>query len=93
MSANDLETVLEENAVLRRECGRIAAKCDKAREERDQAIRERDEARRLACGALASGGWDVFAEPDDSGANRGRDLLMRDQADERKWDCFREPTK
>jgi hypothetical protein len=50
---------------------------------------ERDEARRLACGALASGGWDVFAEPDDWGANLGRDLLMRDQADERKWDCFK----
>ena len=51
---------------------------------------ERDEARRLACGALASGGWDLFAKPEDWGVDRGRDLCMRDQADERGWDCFKE---
>ena len=57
--------------------------------ERDEAIRERDEARRLACGALASGGWDLFANPDDWGVDRGRDLCMRDFAAERNWDCFK----
>ena len=57
-----------------------------------QLRKERDAARRLACGALASGGWDLFAKPDDWGVDRGRDLCMRDQADERNWDCFKEET-
>ena len=73
MSANDLATVLEENAILRRECGRIATKCDEAREERDEAIRERDEARRWFCRAgfkteraarakASKRNWDCFNE-------------------------------
>lgn len=63
--------------------------CTKLIAERDEARRERDEARRLACGALASGGWDLFANPDDWGVDRGRDLCMRDFAAERNWDCFK----
>jgi len=71
MSENDLATVLEENAVLRREIGRICAKCDEASEKRDAAIIERDEARRWFCRAgersektarawARKRGWDCF---------------------------------
>ena len=66
-----------------------ATEIDQLRETLERVTKERDEARRLACGALASGGWDLFANPDDWGVDRGRDLCMRDFAEERKWDCFK----
>ena len=58
--------------------------------QRDEALRERDEARRLACGALATGGHDLLNDPylfkDD-----GRIFMAHDEASARSWDCFEEP--
>jgi len=72
----------------------FAANTEAARLEGElkQVTKERDAARRLACGALATGGWDIFATPDDWSIDRGRDLFMRDFADERNWDCFKQAT-
>lgn len=81
MSASDLATVLEENAILRRECGRIAAKCDEAREERDEAIRERDEARREACLQKAE-------RMKLLGHSKPVQYLADSEAYQRAWDCF-----
>ena len=57
-------------------------------EELEHVTRERDEARRLACGALASGGSDLLNDPylfkDD-----GRIFMAHDEASARGWDCFK----
>lgn len=86
MSANDLATVLEENAILRRECGRIAAKCDEAREERDAAIRERDEARREACARTAE-------NLSLLGSSVRLSTLRVEHAARRGWHCFKDETQ
>ena len=65
-----------------------ATEIDQLRETLERVTKERDAARRLACGALASGGSDLLNDPylfkDD-----GRIFMAHDEASARGWDCFK----
>ena len=80
MSENDLATVLEENAVLRREIGRICAKCDEAQAETIALRKSRFEVDEMEENARQriTNAW--RSERDEARKERDEALRERDEA-------------